>query len=253
MEALDGQLAANSLPGKAIALKGASNCRDLGGIRTVSGKAIRSGVLFRSGELANLTTTDAELLRTLGIRRVVDLRGEQEAMRRPDRVLEGVETIRCPIVPGSEDIAEMTRLLVNETEAYRRMLMAFMQGTGVPTLIHCAAGKDRTGFAIALILLTLGVPKESVIADYMRTNLYLNEVSPANGSIEGGHPGELGEGDGAGMQTVGLLSALEVRAEYLEAALREIDAKFGSLDGYLIQGLSLPEDSRKQLEAVLLE
>lgn len=253
MAAVNGQEAVHSLAGKAIELKGASNCRELGGIRTVSGKAIRPGALFRSGELANLTAKDAELLQALGVRRVIDLRSEQEAKRRPDRMLEGVETIRCPIVPGSEDIAEMTRLLVNETEAYGRMLEALLQGAGKPTLIHCAAGKDRTGFAAALILLTLGVPRESVIADYMRTNLCMSVISSADGSMETGHRHGQGADDGAVMPAVGVLSGLEVRAEYLEAALGEIDARFGSLDGYLTQGLKLPVDSRERLEAMLLE
>lgn len=159
---------------------GALNFRDVGGLRAGTG-ATRSGVLFRSGNLARLGDDGRASLRSLGVRRIVDLRDDAEVAYEPSRTEGlGIETIRIPLFLGSsasffvEDIslADMYRSLVDTASTQLVAATRAVLG-GRPALVHCTVGKDRTGVTIALLLSAAGVDEDAVVADYARTEAAL--------------------------------------------------------------------------------
>lgn len=170
------------------------NFRDIGGLKTADGRRLRTGVLFRSDELSRLSAGDVAKLQALGIRLICDLRSPQESERRRPRVLE--KSIRVVNVPIHEQDVSRTKLLgflfgktggerfrefsrdyyrhiaFGQTARIRRVITLLSEEQSLPALIHCTAGKDRTGFVAALIQLLVGVPYEAVLEDYLRTNDY---------------------------------------------------------------------------------
>ena len=141
------------------------------------------GVLYRSGNLAHLEEDGIDALRTLGVRRIIDLRADEEVRHAPSRV-DGIEleTVRVPLFLGSvasfferdTSLAEMYRAMVDDSAA---RVIEVIRGMLVeqPVLVHCTVGKDRTGVTVALALAAAGVDEEAVIADYARTEGMLPE------------------------------------------------------------------------------
>lgn len=180
----------DSLP-RRIVLEGCSNLRDLGGYRTADGRRVRHGLVFRSASLAALTEADGVACAALGLRTICDLRGVEESARAPSRLV-GVEIVALPIEPtvgaSLRDILETGRatgedvvsLLHRAYQAYateklpqyRALFDLLLQPGRLPLLFHCSAGKDRTGFGAALLLLALGVPRDVVVQDYLATNRF---------------------------------------------------------------------------------
>lgn len=155
---------------------GAVNFRDVGGLRA-GAAATRSGVLFRSGSLARLGADARATIAGLGIRRVIDLRDDDEVRGEPSALEPAVDdTVRVPLFLGSvtsffeNDISlpELYDHIVDESAAN---LVAIVRGVVEvqPVLVHCTAGKDRTGVSVALALAAAGVDEEDVVADYART------------------------------------------------------------------------------------
>ena len=163
-------------------IPGAVNFRDTGGLSAGNGTT-RPGVLYRSGNLAHLEEEGVEALRALGIRRIIDLRADEEVLHAPSRVdaLE-VETVRVPLFLGSvasfferdTSLGQMYRALVDDSGA---RVLEVIRGllADQPVLVHCTVGKDRTGVTVALALVAAGVDEEAVIADYARTEGMLPE------------------------------------------------------------------------------
>lgn len=163
-----------------MSVPGTLNFRDVGGLP--AGSAVtRDGVLFRSGNLAQLGPDGRSALRALGLRRIVDLREDDELVRDPSLVDGlGIDTVRAPLFLGSTasffaldvSLAEMYRGLVDDAgdrivEVVRAVLAT------QPVLVHCTVGKDRTGVTVALILAAVGVDEDAVVADYARTETLL--------------------------------------------------------------------------------
>ena len=161
---------------------GAVNFRDVGGLPAGSART-RSGVLYRSGNLAKLDDAGVAALGGLGIRRIIDLRADEEVAYAPSRI--GgltVETQRVPLFLGSvtsffaDDVPldEMYRRLVDDSAD---RLVEVVRGivADQPVLVHCTVGKDRTGVTVALALAAAGVESEAVVADYARTEELLPE------------------------------------------------------------------------------
>jgi protein-tyrosine phosphatase len=237
-------------------LLGAPNFRDLGGARRADGRRVRHGCVFRSGHLGELHSTDVAALRAhLGEDVcVIDLRSEGERMKL-SCVLPGAAVQSLPIEPtvGQKLLAlaaagqpmtprEAGRFMREAYEGFvlhaRPQLAAFfghvLQRAGRPVVIHCAAGKDRTGFLAAMLLTALGVARADVLEDYLVTNA---RVSPRESDR---FPPEI-------MQVLGT-----VRAEFLEAAFGLIDSEFGSAERYLAQAAGLDPRRRARLQALLL-
>jgi protein-tyrosine phosphatase len=161
-----------------IALEGAVNFRDLGGYATGDGQRTRWRVLFRADGLSELTETDFDVMRALGIRTVVDLRSGQEVEQSRFNVEAHPVTFHhfpfIKALPNAEDFerapgflsTQYTEMLDEATPQIIGALSALAAPDARPAVFHCTAGKDRTGLLSALVLSLLGVPEETVIADY---------------------------------------------------------------------------------------
>ena len=245
-------------PPHVVPLEGGSNFRDLGGYRTKDGRAVRRGAVFRSAHLGNLTQVDRANLGRLGVRTIVDLRGVSEAAETPHRV-DGIdcrivgahiepgvgEKIRGAVADGTASPHLMMQFLTDHYRDYprrcapgfRTLFATLSDGTHRPLVFHCTAGKDRTGFASALLLTLLGVPWETVMDDYLRTN-----------ELWTGHVGRYPELD---IDTRAAI--VEARTAYLEAAFDVVRADFGGPEQFAERALSLDGASRERLKADLLD
>lgn len=238
-------------------LSGASNFRDLGGYIGKSGRQTRWGHLFRSNHLGDLTDDDIAVLRQLGLKSAFDLRGASERMASSCRH-DGITVHSLPIEPTTlgvlyERLATGEPLETEETveimcDTYRnfvrrntpayRTLFAHLLDDAAPLVIHCTAGKDRTGFAAALILSSLGVADEVIAEDYLLTNRYYRRS-------------DTGQSSALPQQVRDVLGS--VQASFLTAALDTVKSDYGSLDAYFADGLGLGARDRAQLERRYLE
>jgi hypothetical protein len=164
----------------------AYNFRDIGGLPTAGGGTLKSGLLYRSATPQFMTSADVEhLVDSAGVSLVVDLRFTHEVDaegsgyldQAPVRHLkvpvvgEGGDTIGNAVLAGTRDVlaGHYVSYVEHNAGAFVEVISALAAPDGTPALVHCAAGKDRTGVAMALLLSTLGVPDEEIIADYART------------------------------------------------------------------------------------
>ena len=243
-------------PDRHLNLSGASNFRDLGGYPTADGRTVRWRQIFRSNHLGHLTDDDATVLRQLGVRSAFDFRGSEErtaamcgiseitvhSLPVEPTVVAALRAIAAGGTPLSADHAiEVMResysgYVQKNTERYRT-LFAHLLEDSAPLVIHCTAGKDRTGFACALILHTLGVSKDTISADYLLTNQFYRRDPNHSSDL----PDDI-------KQVLG-----SVRDAFLAAAFEAIDADYGDLETYLRDGLGLGKAERAHLEARYLE
>ncbi|WP_016907908.1 tyrosine-protein phosphatase [Streptomyces xiaopingdaonensis] len=254
-------------------LTGVRNFRDVGGLPTRDGRRVRHGVLYRSGHLANATPEDAAYLGSLGLHTVFDFRNSADlALDGVDVELPGVRNVHMPLndpadgaefwkmVRGGEldelraaladgkgearMIDTYRALITTRTEEHGRLLRAIAEET-VPALLHCAAGKDRAGMSIAIVLMAVGVDHEAVEADYLLSN------APGRRYLI--HRGSRVK-DGLSAEVVELLSPLfDARATYLAAAMETIEETWGGVEHYLTKGLGLTDETRDRLRERLLE
>jgi protein-tyrosine phosphatase len=248
---------------------GAANLRDLGGYATRDGRALRWGVLYRSDALADLSDQDVAYLARLRLRRVVDFRSAGERERDPDRLPEGVREVWEPIAGKGLDPSELRdRLLSGEVtadqaaawlvagnrafagdefrEVFARFLRDLADPANLPTLFHCTAGKDRTGFAAALVLLALDVPRDTAMRDYLLTNAYTQDKTRR--TLRMIRLASLFRADPDSVQPL-----FEARESYLGAAFAAIDETPGTTAAYLRDALGVDDALRAQLRANLLE
>jgi protein-tyrosine phosphatase len=248
------------MPPVTIPLKNASNVRDLGGWPTGDGRRVRTGLIFRAPALAMLDAEDTRIVAALNLRTVCDLRGVWERERHPVRI-EGARAVHLPIEPsvgsglsdilrtglsGGFDTADAAMALLRDAyvayallsaEQYRALFDLVLRADGLPLLLHCSAGKDRTGFGSALLLTALGVEWPCVMEDYLATNRLWKREIAAKFAL----PREV--------QDV-LFGAHE---PLLRAAFDAIRDQHGSVDAYLAGPLGLNDAARARLAGLLLE
>ncbi len=233
-----------------VRLASADNFRDVAGTGagypTADGRHVRRGVFFRSNEL-QLTAVDAESLTALGVSVIHDLRSAAEIEAHPDVEVTGaawhhVGIAGIPMEAMAElaDVEAALRqmrnvydLFVRAPEArasYAGLLTALATGD-VPQLFHCTAGKDRTGWAAALLLEIAGVDRATILADYLLTN----EVSSTTREK---YLGMVAQHLGSDKVAV-YEPAMIVEESYLAAAYDAVAELYGSIDGYLTAGLGL--------------
>lgn len=173
-------------------LKSINNFRDFGGYETMDGKTIKSGMIFRSGSTDKISGKDLSYLKSLGIKTIIDLRPKRE--QRNNGRLKILNKVTIPFdidniakartkpflfKKGSEkNIIEAVSSVYEEmperlTSPVHFLFELLRYEQPYPLLINCRAGKDRTGFAAAIIQLALGVNEEMIIMDYMKTNQYI--------------------------------------------------------------------------------
>lgn len=214
----------------AIELEGVTGFRDVGGIPAAGG-VIRTGRLFRSGHLAGLGDDGADAVRRR-ISRIIDLRADDEVAEDVTE-LDGVAITRLPLYLGStrsfftEDysLGEIYAHLLSRSSAQLVEAVRII-AAGEPTLVHCTAGKDRTGITVALALSAVGADREGVIADYALTSQLIPEVHRRATSerLAAKYP----ESRHAWML------ATESPAEVMRDTLATLDAEWGSAAGYLL-------------------
>ena len=241
---------------RSLNLAGASNFRDLGGYRVADGRVVRWRRLFRSDHLAALTASDTQVLESLGVTRALDFRGGSEraaAAYQLPGVVQHPLPIEPTVVQGMQGILAAGETLTAQRTVelmcltYRNFvrhnasrfaeLFAQMLRSDAPLVFHCTAGKDRTGYAAALILLALGVPRSAVMHDYLLTNDYYRMPTARDPRV-----------------TQEVLDVLwRVQSEFLDASLQTVDEDFGGLDAYLAKQLGVGAAAREQLRRVYLQ
>jgi protein-tyrosine phosphatase len=243
-------------PARHLNLSGASNFRDLGGYATGDGRTVRWRQIFRSNHLGHLTDDDVVILRDLGVRSAFDFRGSEEraaalcampeiavhSLPVEPTVVAALRAIAAGGTPLSTDHAvevmcDSYRSYVQNNTRHFRSLFAHLLEDHAPLVIHCTAGKDRTGFACALILHTLGVPEDIIAEDYLLTNRFYRRDPNHSTDL----PDEV-------RQVLG-----SVQAAFLAAAFQAIDADYGDLESYIRDGLGIGQSERAHLEARYLQ
>ncbi len=251
---------------------GAPNLRDLAGVPLEGGR-LRPGLVFRSDQLSDLDEAEVAGLAGLRLAAVWDLRSGPERAARPDRLPPGVAAEVADVLGEArgaapaeffallEDPARANALLGGgraEAEflaAYRgfvdwpgarqgfgRMFRALAAPDAGPALFHCATGKDRTGWAAALLLRLLGASEEAVLADYMASNDW---ILPK-------YAGFIDRLAAKGMERDMLVTLFGVRPDFLAAAFDAMRAGYGDLAGYLDRGLGLDPEAQARLRGRLL-
>lgn len=249
------------------------NFRDFGGYKTKNGKIIKKGLLYRSGGLHKATDADLDELASLGIKTICDLRSEQERIIEPDRIPD-VSPVTFfnismhPIVDyhsrslkrlfslmfGEERrrdyIAESYKAYRNYATAYLPQLKALFKRIAnpenLPLLIHCSAGKDRTGVVSNLIQQILGVSAEARMDDYLITN---QNMDTYNADVMR----RLSKLAYFGVPWKMYVPLFDARRDYLNAALAQIKDEFGTFEDWMRKGLKFFEDDRQRLAQTLLD
>jgi protein-tyrosine phosphatase len=244
------------LAARSLGLASVPNLRDAGGYRTIDGRWVRMGVFYRSSALA-FSPADLAAVEDLGIRDVYDLRTPDEATKTPDVLPAGAERHSLNVLgTGTPGIAattpEQARAAMENLErqmvtsqagkaAYAELINSLATEDGAQ-LWHCTAGKDRTGWASAVVLTLLGVDKDTVMNDYLLSNSYYFQ-SPAVQSLLASLPES---------QRSVMREFFVVAPSYLEAGLDEVKARYGTMDRYVVEGLGVSPATVAKLQARLL-
>jgi protein-tyrosine phosphatase len=234
----------------ALLLAGATNFRSLGGLPGAGGRCIRPHVLMRADRLTGLTSDDWRTLAGTGIATICDLRSDSERAEHPNRVPAqlALRELHCDIRNDLRADPALPRLLANDPtargaervmiEIYRRF-PAYMGSTlatlverllagGAPLLVHCSAGKDRTGFVVAMLLHALEVPDELIRQDYLASRAW-----PGAASHRASLEARLGAIIPSHELPAAVDTVLDVRDAYLDAAMEALRVEFGSVLRYL--------------------
>ena len=248
-----------------LPMDGAHNTRELGGYKTTDGKSVKWGMLYRSDKLSDISDTDQAYLQDLGIKKIIDFRSKEEKEEDPDIIPKGIDYIEMPIsVDGAmrskieavlkgETNKDVKSFLIdankefvsNYTDVYEDFLRNLIDDDG-PALFHCTAGKDRAGFAAAITLIALGVSKEDVINDYMKTNQFTKDrIEEIIGQIK---LMTLYQTDAEILRPL-----LGVEREYIETAFQTAEEKYGSLENFIREGLNISDEEIQILRNKFLE
>ena len=267
------QTPSTAQPGKNIGISSIPNLRDLGGYQTSDGKTITTGLVYRSNQLSGIPPIDMEKLEALGLKNAFDLRTTEERTKRPEELPKGVNYVVLDVLADSPQAgpAMLEKLMAdpkaanaqlgggkveaNFSKGYRefvslpsakrefsKLFLALGDKNQVPALFHCTTGKDRTGWAAAAFLTLMGVPKDQVYADYLRSNDY---ILPAYKKVIDGFVV-------AGGDTEIPKAILGVKKEYLDAAFDEMQKKYGGVDKYFAEGLGIDAAQQQAMRNLYL-
>lgn len=244
---------------------GSFNFRDVGGLPTGDGDRVAVGLLYRAGNLDGLTDDGWRQLTGLGVRTVVDLRLDEETKGRAVGATfpVGVAVHRFPMWGGEPGDAVLSRMTAGRgssvSSSAERALRAFTDAKagayetivategaavgaavrvlaepgGLPAVVHCAAGKDRTGLVVAVVLRLLGVSEQAVMADYLRSRDGVSQTRLSRYSAEL---------DRLGVPLAAFVPVYAAHPPSLQAALSAIESGWGSVRGYLLGPGAVPPD-----------
>jgi protein-tyrosine phosphatase len=244
-------------------IKSVMNFRDIGGIPTNGSGLIRQGIIFRSANTDNISREDISRLHQLNIKTIVDLRAPQE-IKKHRRKIDHTETLSLPLdfqkttrerlkpylyKKGSEKIlSDISNQLYQDildasAPAFRKVIELLLSGQGSPILIHCFAGKDRTGIMIALILLALGTDRQYIVGDFLKSNEallpYFRKRLMLRKIITFGYfPSDV------------MLYVITVRQRNIDSIIDRVNNHYGGIEGYLAStgfNISKLKDLREKL------
>ncbi|MGV8075039.1 MAG: tyrosine-protein phosphatase [Syntrophobacteraceae bacterium] len=260
-------------PGLSLGIDSVPNLRDVGGYETRGGKLVRRGLAYRSNQLNPVTPEDLKKIASLNLKYDFDLRTADEVQTRPDELPAGINQVWLNVVAddGQSAAALFMELLRNPREAnaalsggkvdamyerayrefislpsakqaYRQLFLSLGRPDQLPLLFHCGGGKDRTGWAAAALLSLLGVPKEKVMEDFLRSNEY---VLPH-------YKREIDAFVGGGGDEAIALAIYGAKPEYLNAALDEMHKHYGTIENYFSEGLGMDAPAQNALRTLYL-
>ena len=266
-----------------ISLDGTFNFRDMGGFTTEEERRVKTGLVFRSDGLHKLSDVDLKRLAEMNLRTVVDFRSQSERESQPDRLPEGVRLVVLPpdgetaalasafhkddegkiasltawgkTTEGNEYLVknlnsmegQMRSFVTSEKSirAYSSFLRLLADAYSAPLVFHCRGGKDRTGWAAALFLSILKVPREEVIGDYLKTAQYNKDRNKKRMDQYYRYTDN--------KVVLNYLSSLmETKESYIRAAFEEVDS-LGGMEAYLDRVFGFCEADRKRLKEIYLE
>ena len=256
-----------------LSMEGIHNFRDYGGYAAREGSRFRTGVLYRSGQHQDATPDDLEMVSSLNLKTVIDLRGDSERVNYPCARPEGFgaqvlfaagetadQSRNAPHLEAAAAVRTaaqardaMARLY--KTMPYRPNLIAVLRlyfdalaTRNGPSLIHCLAGKDRTGLAVGLLHKLLGVHDDDIRADYLLTNVAGNidrRIAAGAVAIRRNH--------GEQIEDEAIRTLMSVEAHYLDNAFAAIVECHGSIAAYAEEILFVTPDKLETMEAYLLD
>jgi len=254
--------------GLALGVASVSNLRDMGGYQTRDGREVARGLVYRSDAFVGMSAEDIKKIEPLGLKNDYDLRVTAEAKAAPDELPANVRhhllNVMADVKPT--DLPDINGLLRKPKEAnavlgdgkvealfvsgyrefitlpsakraYRTLFISLADGKNLPAVFHCASGKDRTGWAAAALLTLLGVPKEMVIVDYLRTNEYTlpQSASVIDGFVAAGGERAIPE------------AIIGVKSAYLQASFDEMQKRYGTIEAYFAKGLGIDAAGQQAL------
>jgi protein tyrosine/serine phosphatase len=248
---------------------GIHNFRDYGGYPVAGGGRLVRGRLFRSGEHAQATEKDLDLVGTLGLKAVFDLRGAGERQRSPCRrpagfeasvyAADGETAVAAPHLEAAADAFDAATARRNMCERYAtvpfrsRLLSVYrdyfrvLSALSMPTLVNCTAGKDRTGVLVALLQTALGMHRDDIIEDYLLTN-----SAGDNEARIGALKADLQRRFGAPLSDEAVRVVTSVEPIFLDSAFEAIQQRHGSTENYLVDALGITPEMREGLKARLI-
>jgi protein-tyrosine phosphatase len=260
------------LPGAvARLLAGASNFRSVAPFVASDGRRLRADTVFRSGELSRLDARDLQTLLTLNIRLVCDLRSGQEQLEYFSRWPDGSAHVHLDLPERETANAHPQRIFdllqrhPGDTGALRAMDMlyrrkprsfagnlkrlfdAILAGDALPVLIHCHAGKDRTGFMVAMLLEALGISRADIFEDYVTTARYFPVEAETLAMVDWAR-----RAYGHEIAPASAVPLVEARQDYIEATFDEIAKTWGDTDRYFAEAVGLTTGDRDRLKDLLL-
>lgn len=260
-----------------LPLEGGSNFRDLGGYKTKDGKTVVRGQLFRSGAMSGLTEADMEYLDQFHFKTVVDMRSRDEIQLIPNHwakthniayvsydygfsnIAAGA-SIKSGTAPGEE--FSMGNLYKNFPVILKPQLSLYFQQLldhGTPLVVNCSAGQDRTGTASALLLIALGVPRETVVEDYLLSTDYRNPANEMKGIVLDSAGDDNGfakmmlryKKEGGRAARPEILKSADGTA-YIDYLFAALDAEYGSVENYLDKELDVDAQGIARLRSLYL-
>jgi protein tyrosine/serine phosphatase len=245
---------------RSISMDSVQNMRDLGGYFDPDGKMTRWGKVYRSGDLSNLSKDDNKRLDNLHIHTIIDLRTDSEVSREPIHYKKA-NVIHIPIPMGHiEDVPTLIReermlkgdvnvyledcylqFVANDNAQWNKVLSIFQDQDSYPILLTCSEGKDRSGYASALLLSLLGIPEETMMSDYMASNddidilRYASDADTMSTNVQ---------------EAVTIL--LTANESLMKICLQKIKKEYGSMDSYLKKELGMNEKKTNRIKRALL-
>lgn len=253
---------------RSLCIKGAPNFRDLGGYTSSDSRSLKWGKLYRSSKLSTLTPSDIEYVNRLGVTLICDFRQETEMQLEPTVLGENPKQLiaHLPVMPGSSqsfmDSLHNGIIDIEDSATFMQQLNREFVSTQMPRyaqmfkllladehtlLLHCASGKDRTGFGAAILLDVLGVSEDAIVEDYLLTNTYLplqEELERLSANVKNSKGAVVG-------QEI-LRPLLEVRPEYILACFDEIALRYGSRNNFYAKALGLDDEHINRLRDTYL-